>query len=162
MAVRPQYSGTYRPAPTVHRVASKSHRAISVATSVQRIASTVSNVVSRLLVLHRVLTAASCHCAGENTTFNIGDFILATPIKQVPSASYYFVDEGNGEYSSHTTMSRGMAVEFIVEVHAKDRTDKCEFVASPPRKAKLADIKAWFDKHAECVVCDREVAGLNK
>ena len=75
---------------------------------------------------------------------------------------YYFYQEDDGEFSSHSAIWPGMLIAFEIDVYAKDRTDKCAYVAHPPRKAPIADIKAWFDKHAACLGVDRDVVGLNK
>jgi hypothetical protein len=87
---------------------------------------------------------------------------VTTPIERVPWDTYYFVKEGDGEYSSHTTMWRGMIMAFIIYIHAKDRDDKCAYIPHPPRKAPVAGRKAGFDKYKDCLECDREVVGLNK
>ena len=87
---------------------------------------------------------------------------MTKPIERVPWDTYYFVKEDDGEYSSHTMIWRGMFMAFVIHVHAKDRSDKCAYTPHPPRKAPLAEIKAWFDKCGACLECDREVVGLNK
>jgi hypothetical protein len=87
---------------------------------------------------------------------------MTTPIDRPPWETYYFVKDDDGEYSSHTTIRRGMVVVFIIYLHAKDGNDKCTHVRHPRRKAPLADMKVWFDTHKACLECDREIRGLNQ
>ena len=75
---------------------------------------------------------------------------------------YYFYEEDDGEFTSHQAIWAGMLIAFEIDVYAADRKDPCAHVSHPPRKASIAKVKEWFDKHAACLGIDRDVPGLNK